>query len=159
MLRGVLSNDPDESCDLWHAPTEYHLSQRMDDGYQLKREGSMKLVVRYAFSFAAAGLVMSSLAAAAAPQGDPSARRPNTPAAIYGRKCASCHGKDGRADTIKGKLRSARNLTDPQWQDDVSDERIYNSIMNGRGKMPRYANKLSEADINSLVSYVRGLKK
>jgi mono/diheme cytochrome c family protein len=120
----------------------------------------MKLVVlRFAFTFTAAGLVMSTLAAAAAPQGDSSARRPNTPAAVYGRKCASCHGKDGRANTIKGKLRSARNLTDPQWQDDVSDERIYNSIMNGRGKMPRYANKLSEADINSLVSYVRGLKK
>lgn len=119
----------------------------------------MKFVVlRFAFTFTAAGIVMSTLAAAA-PQGDSSARRPNSPVAIYGRKCASCHGKDGRADTIKGKLRSARNLTDPQWQDDVSDERIYNSIMNGRGKMPRYANKLSESDINSLVSYVRSLKK
>jgi mono/diheme cytochrome c family protein len=120
----------------------------------------MKLVVlRFAFTFTAAGFVTSNLAAAAAPQGDSSARRTTTPAAIYGRKCASCHGKDGRAQTIKGKLRSARNLTDPQWQNDVSDERIYNSIMNGRGKMPRYASKLSEADINSLVTYVRGLKK
>lgn len=120
----------------------------------------MKFVVlRLAFTLTAAGLVMSTLAAAAAPQGDSSARRTNAPAAIYGRKCASCHGKDGRANTIKGKSRSARNLTDPKWQEDVSDERIYNSIMNGRGKMPRYANKLSEADINSLVSYVRGLKK
>lgn len=120
----------------------------------------MKLaVLRFAFTFTAAVFVMSTLAAAAAPQGDPSGRRTNAPAAIYGRKCASCHGKDGRANTIKGKSRSARNLTDPQWQDDVSDERIFNSIMNGRGKMPRYANKLSEADINSLVTYVRGLKK
>jgi mono/diheme cytochrome c family protein len=94
----------------------------------------MKFVVlRVAFTFTAAGFVMSTLAAAAAIQGDSSARRPNTLAAIYGRKCASCHGKDGRAETIKGKLRSARNLTDRQWQDDVSDERIYNSIMNGRG--------------------------
>jgi cytochrome c6 len=120
----------------------------------------MKLVVlRLAFTFTALGFVISTLAADAAHQGDSSARRTNTPAAIYSRKCASCHGKDGRAETVKGKLRSARNLTEPQWQDDVSDERIYNSIMNGRGKMPRYANKLSEADINSLVTYVRGLKK
>jgi mono/diheme cytochrome c family protein len=80
-------------------------------------------------------------------------------AAIYGRRCASCHGKDGTAKTFKGKLRSARNLTDPQWQADVSDERIFNSIMNGRGKMPSYGKKLSEAEINSLVAYVRGLKK
>ena len=80
-------------------------------------------------------------------------------AAIYGKRCASCHGKDGRAKTFKGKLRSARNLADPQWQADVSDERIFNSITNGRGKMPGFGKKLSEADINSLVSYVRGLKK
>ena len=83
----------------------------------------------------------------------------NTAAAIYGKRCASCHGKDGRANTFKGKLRSARNLTNPEWQADVSDERIFNSITNGRGKMPSYGKKLSEAEINSLVSYVRGLKK
>lgn len=89
-----------------------------------------------------------------------SANTGSTPTAtIYGRRCASCHGKDGRANTFKGKLRSARDLTDPKWQDEVSDERIFNSIMNGRGKMPSYGKKLSEADINSLVTYVRGLKK
>jgi mono/diheme cytochrome c family protein len=79
------------------------------------------------------------------------------PVAIYGRRCASCHGRDGKARTVKGKLRSARDLTDPQWQADVSDERIFNSITNGRGKMPSYGKKLSEEQINSLVSYVRGL--
>jgi len=89
----------------------------------------------------------------------PSTRASTTAEAIYGKTCASCHGKDGRAKTFKGKLRSARNLTVPQWQVDVSDERIFNSIMNGRGKMPSYGKKLSEAEINSLVSYVRGLKK
>jgi len=83
----------------------------------------------------------------------------NTAASIYDKRCASCHGKDGKANTFKGKLRSARNLTDPEWQADVSDERIFNSITNGRGKMPTYGKKLSEAEINSLVLYVRGLKK
>lgn len=84
---------------------------------------------------------------------------PGTAAAIYGKRCSSCHGKDGRAKTLKGKLRSARNLTDPKWQADVSDERVFNSIMNGRGKMPSYGKKLSEAEIDLLVSYVRGLQK
>lgn len=83
----------------------------------------------------------------------------NTAAAIYARTCASCHGRDGRANTAKGRLKSARDLTDPQWQGDVSDERIFNSITNGRGKMPAYGKKLSEAAIESLVSYVRGLKR
>lgn len=79
-------------------------------------------------------------------------------AAIYGRKCASCHGKDGRAKTFKAKFNSARNLTDPQWQSEVSNERLFNSIMNGRGRMPAFGKKLPEAEINSLVTHVRSLK-
>jgi cytochrome c6 len=83
----------------------------------------------------------------------------STPVANYSRRCASCHGKDGRSNTVKGKMRSARDLTDPQWQSDVSDERLFNSIMNGRGRMPGFAKKLSEEEINYLVTYVRRLKK
>ena len=79
----------------------------------------------------------------------------------YRRYCVSCHGTDGKAKTSKGKYSHARDLTDAQWQDDVSDERIFNSIMNGRnsrGNMPSFANKLNEKEVNSLVSFVRGLK-
>ena len=83
-----------------------------------------------------------------------------TAAAIFAKDCASCHGKDGRAKTLKAKFNHARNLTDAQWQDSVSDERLFNSINNGKGKnMPAFGKKLSEEEINSLVPYVRGLKK
>jgi len=80
-------------------------------------------------------------------------------AQLYAKNCASCHGKDGRAKTIKGRLKHARDLTDSAWQSRVGDERIFNSIINGKGKMPSYNKKLSEPEIDSLVSYVRGLKK
>jgi len=79
----------------------------------------------------------------------------------YRRYCVSCHGTDGKAKTSKGKYSHARDLTDAQWQTDVSDERIFNSIMNGRnqrGNMPSFANKINEREVNSLVSFVRGLK-
>lgn len=79
----------------------------------------------------------------------------------YRRYCVSCHGLDGKAKTSKGKYSHARDLTDAQWQGDVSDERIFNSIMNGRnqrGNMPAFADKLNEKEVNSLVSFVRGLK-
>jgi len=79
----------------------------------------------------------------------------------YRRYCVSCHGTDGKAKTSKGKYSHARDLTDAQWQDDVSDERIFNSIMNGRntrGNMPSFANKLNETEVDSLVNFVRGLK-
>jgi cytochrome c6 len=80
-------------------------------------------------------------------------------AQLYTKQCASCHGKDGRSKTIKGKLKHARNLTDRDWQDKVSDERIFNSINNGKGKMPAYGKKLSQEQIESLATYVRALKK
>ena len=78
---------------------------------------------------------------------------------LYEKKCAECHGKDGRSKSFKGKLTHARNLTDAEWQERVSDERIYNSISNGKEKMPAFGKKISEAEINSLVTYVRSLQK
>ena len=80
-------------------------------------------------------------------------------AELYAKNCASCHGRDGRAKTFKGKLKHARDLADSEWQGRVSDERIFNSVMNGTGKMPAYGKKLSEQEIDSLVSYVRALRK
>ena len=79
--------------------------------------------------------------------------------AMFDGKCATCHGKDGRAKTFKAKFNKARDLTDAAWQASVSDERIYNSIANGRGKMPAFAKKLSRTEIETLASYVRTLKK
>ncbi len=55
-------------------------------------------------------------------------------AELYAKNCASCHGKDGRAKTLKGKIKHARNLTDPTWANKVDDERLFNTIMNGKGK-------------------------
>lgn len=80
-------------------------------------------------------------------------------AELYAKHCASCHGKDGRAKTFKAKRNHARDLTDQAWQDDASDERIFNAIMNGKRKMPGFSKKLSEQEIETLVSYVRALKK
>ena len=78
---------------------------------------------------------------------------------LFARNCAKCHGKDGRAKTFRGKLTGARNLTDAEWQANVSDERLFNSITNGRGKMPSFGKKLTSAQIESLVAHVRSLKK
>ncbi|HXL80280.1 MAG TPA: cytochrome c [Pyrinomonadaceae bacterium] len=80
-------------------------------------------------------------------------------AELYEKQCASCHGKDGRAKTIKGKFKHARNLTDAEWQEKVSDERIFNSITNGKEKMPAFGKKLSQEQIEVLVTYVRAFKK
>ena len=85
-----------------------------------------------------------------------------TAAQNYARYCVSCHGRDGKSQTSKGKFSHARDLTDAKWQDDVTDERIYNSIMNGRnsrGNMPGFKNKLKDNDAEALVDMVRKFRQ
>lgn len=76
---------------------------------------------------------------------------------IYKSTCASCHGDDGHA-TLKGKLKGAPNLNSARWQEKTSDEHIFNVISNGQEKMPAFGKRLSQADIESLVAYVRRFK-
>lgn len=80
-------------------------------------------------------------------------------ARTYSSKCARCHGRDGRSKTVRGRLTHSRDLSSGEWQDDVSDERIFNSITNGKGKMPSFKKSLSESQIDELVNYVRRLRK
>ncbi len=80
---------------------------------------------------------------------------------LYRKYCVSCHGSDGRAKTSKGKFSHARDLTEVQWQEEVSDERIFNSIMNGRnvrGNMPGFSDKINQKEAESLVNFVRRLR-
>src|SRR4051794_8215588 len=64
-------------------------------------------------------------------------------AALFNSQCARCHGRDGRAQTAAGRKSHTRDITSGEWQDDVSDERIFNSIRRGKGKMPAFK-KLSD---------------
>src|SRR5438874_10008229 len=95
----------------------------------------------------------------------PTSQAVSEPAAVgdatasYNSKCAKCHGHDGRSKTMKGKFTHSRDLTDAEWQNNVSDERIFNSISNGKSKMPSFKKSLSESQIDELVSFVRRLKK
>jgi mono/diheme cytochrome c family protein len=101
----------------------------------------------------------SSIGANVSADPEPSNERPASQ--LYRRYCVSCHGNDGRAKTSKGKFSHARDLSDPQWQSEVSDERIFNSILNGRnvrGNMPPFSAKLNEKEVDSLVDFVRKLK-
>ena len=79
-------------------------------------------------------------------------------ASLFNRQCAQCHGRDGRAKTRRGRQTHTRDITNGEWQNDISDERIFNSISRGKGKMPAFK-KLSDAQIDALVAYVRRLRK
>jgi cytochrome c6 len=73
-------------------------------------------------------------------------------------KCASCHGPDGAGATSVGKAMKVRDLRAAEVQKQ-SDADLQKVISDGKGKMPPYKEKLSVADISSLVAYIRGLAK
>ena len=66
---------------------------------------------------------------------------------LFSMNCAHCHGADARGD--EGP--DLHGLT-------KSDARIAALIKNGiKGEMPKFGSKLSEADVQALVSFLRTL--
>lgn len=74
---------------------------------------------------------------------------------LYATHCASCHGSDGKGNTKKGMDLGVPDLTTSR----DSTSKIKRVITNGDGDMPAFGKKLKAAQINSLVSYVRALRK
>ena len=80
-------------------------------------------------------------------------------ASLFGSKCAACHGKDG-AGLSNWKSKGQPDLTKSEWQDSHTDAEIADTIKNGKGKfMPPFKDKLSDEEINAVVSRVRMLVK
>lgn len=75
--------------------------------------------------------------------------------ATWSNNCTMCHGQIGRGDGPQAPLTKPRDLTDPKWQAQVTDEQIANTILQGKGLMPKFA--LPPATIQSLVQLVRRL--
>jgi cytochrome c oxidase cbb3-type subunit 3 len=68
--------------------------------------------------------------------------------------CAACHGMDGKGNQALG----APNLTDDIWLHGWGEAAITAMINNGKvNQMPAQAEKLTEAQIKVLASYVWGL--
>lgn len=79
-------------------------------------------------------------------------------AAIYKAKCAMCHGADGAGQTPMGKNMKLRDLRSAEVQKQT-DAELVKWIADGKGKMPAYKGKLTPADIDALVAFIRTLKK
>jgi len=69
--------------------------------------------------------------------------------------CATCHGPDGSGDTSIGKSLNIPDLRSEEVQK-LSDTEIASVISNGKNAMPPFKN-LSKDQINSLITYIRGL--
>ena len=89
-------------------------------------------------------------------------------AEIYETRCAVCHGMSGDGDgTGSASLDpKPRKLTDPEWQESVTDDYIAKIIVYGGaavGKSPTMPGNpdldAKPAVVNAIVTYVRDLSK
>jgi len=74
-------------------------------------------------------------------------------AATYKAKCAMCHGPDG-----KGGKMGTRDFASAEVKAET-DAQLTDIITKGKGKMPAYGGKLTDADIKALVGQVRSFQK
>ena len=79
-------------------------------------------------------------------------------AATYKAKCAMCHGPDGAGQTTMGKNLKLRDLRSAEVQKQT-DAELVKWITDGKGKMPAYKGKLTPADIDAVVAFIRSIKK
>ena len=82
----------------------------------------------------------------------------NTGAATYTSKCQMCHGADGTGNTPAGKAMKAPSFLSPATVKESNADLIA-VTKNGKGKMPAYAGKLTDAEIKDAVAHVRTLQK
>jgi len=76
----------------------------------------------------------------------------------YKSKCAMCHGADGLAETPAGKSMKTPSFKAPDAAK-ASESEMIQETKNGKGKMPAYKDKLTDAQIKDVVAYIRTLQK
>jgi cytochrome c553 len=83
--------------------------------------------------------------------------------AVWNKKCASCHGADGKGQTKVGKKAEVKDMTDAKWQADLNDEKAFKAIKEGMKEGDKVRMKPAEGitddEIKALVAYTRTFKK
>jgi mono/diheme cytochrome c family protein len=80
---------------------------------------------------------------------------------VFTKACASCHGKDGKAQTPAAKKLGVKDLS----QSKLTDEQIVQQILEGKldqkkdSKMPAFKEKLTKAELDSLIPVVKAFRK
>ena len=76
--------------------------------------------------------------------------------ALFGGKCARCHGADGRGQTVLGEMLGVPDFTNGKWWKDHGDhDDLIESITKGKGDMPAFGKRLTKHEISLLADYVR----
>jgi mono/diheme cytochrome c family protein len=85
----------------------------------------------------------------------------DTTNAVFLKNCASCHGKDGKAQTSVARKLGVKDLS----QSKLNDAQIEQQIREGRqgdqtaGKMPAFKDRLTAEEIKTFVTVVKEFRK
>jgi mono/diheme cytochrome c family protein len=71
---------------------------------------------------------------------------------VYQKNCAKCHGKTAEGRHFGGPSLVSEKTTSKSAED------LRNIIANGKGRMPKYAGKLSPQEIDTLVEQIKASK-
>lgn len=75
---------------------------------------------------------------------------------LFKKHCKICHGEDGKGKTDLGEGLGARDFTDIEFQDSITDEEIVEQITNGTPeKMFPFKDKLTAEERKALVPVIR----
>ncbi len=85
---------------------------------------------------------------------------------MFGSKCGSCHGKDGKAQTEKGKKMAMRDIASADFQK-LTDAEMTKAINEGvkkekdgvKQEMDGYQEEIKAPEVEALVKYLREFKK
>jgi cytochrome c5 len=81
---------------------------------------------------------------------------------IYQIDCALCHGAsgDGKTDVAKDMGLTLSDWTDPKSLADKQDQVLFDTIRNGKGKMPAEGEGRAPNDVvTNLINYIRNMSK
>jgi mono/diheme cytochrome c family protein len=78
--------------------------------------------------------------------------------AVYKAKCQSCHGAQGVPNPGIAKAMGVKPASDPSVKS-LSEAQMIADTANGKGKMPAFKGKLTDAEIKASVDYFRAFAK
>ena len=76
--------------------------------------------------------------------------------ALYGERCATCHGADGRADTPAGKALKVSSLLDPKWTSAGAVEALVTAF-HANPKHKAIESKVTDDELRTIAAHVAKL--
>ncbi len=77
--------------------------------------------------------------------------------ALYEAQCQKCHGMDGKGDTKAGKMTKTPDLHTAEWKHGKTAADIAKTLGDKLGKMPSFAEKMTEEERMAVAEYTAGL--